>query len=145
MVHSNYKIFTNVLWLLLFLFCFRVIAQLIVYFIDVPFLPSFEYWHSASIPYVLLVFSQLVIILIFARIALKFSRGVIDTHYRVGISLLVIGGVYFLLMLTRLVISLMSLSDLPWWNKPIPSFFHLVLAAFLLMVGWFHWRYGKKQ
>ena len=65
----------RILGLLLFLFCLRVLSQLVVYLFDVPFLPAFEHWHSASIPYGVLVFSQLIIILIFSRIALQFTRG----------------------------------------------------------------------
>jgi hypothetical protein len=137
--------YSRVLWLLLFLFCLRVLSQLVVYFFDVPFLPAFEHWHSASIPYGVLVFSQLIIILIFSRIALQFTRGRVVARHRVGMSLLILGGIYFFTMLARLIIGLAALSEQPWWNKPIPSFFHLDLAIFLIVLGWFHWRYGTTQ
>ena len=145
MERRTYRLYANTLWLLLGLFVYRVVAQLAVYFIDVPFLPDFNHWHSAKMPYAVLVFFQLVIILIFMRIAMTFTRRNVVPRYRVGLSLLPVGGVYFSLMFSRLIIGAFSLSDNPWWNKPIPSFFHLVLASFLIVVGYFHWRYGKKQ
>lgn len=140
----TYRLYANILWLLCGLFVFRVIAQLIVYFFEVPFLPSYSHWHSASIPYELLVFSQCVIIVIFIRIALSFTFERVVPRYRVGLGLLTLGGGYFSLMLSRLIIGVFSLSDILWWNKPIPSFFHMVLASFLIVVGYFHFRYGKK-
>ena len=145
MESRTYRHYANILWLLLVLFVCRVFAQLAVYFIEVPYIPSFNQWHSASMPYGLLIFSQAVIILIFTRITLSFTWARVVPRYRVGLSLLTIGGLYFSLMLSRLIIGVLSLSDIPWWNKPIPSFFHLVLATFLIVVGYFHWHYGKKQ
>lgn len=135
--------YSRVLWLLLFLFCFRVFAQLTVYFVDVSFLPAFDRWHSASVPYAALVFSQLVIILILGRVAIQFSRGRVVARHRAGISFLFIGGIYFSIMLIRLVIGFAGLSEHYWWDQPIPSVFHLVLASFFIVVGLFHWRYGK--
>lgn len=145
MESRTYRHYATTLWLLLSLFICRVIAQLAVYFFEVPFIPSFNQWHSASMHYGLLVFSQFVIILIFIRIALSFTWARVVPRYRVGLGLLTIGGLYFFLMLSRLIIGVFSLSDILWWNKPIPSFFHLVLATFLIVVGYFHWRYGQKQ
>ena len=145
MESRTYRHYATTLWLLLSLFICRVIAQLVVYFFEVPFIPSFNQWHSASMHYGLLVFSQFVIILIFIRIALSFTWARVVPRYRVGLGLLTIGGLYFFLMLSRLIIGIFSLSDILWWNKPIPSFFHLVLATFLIVVGYFHWHYGQKQ
>ena len=137
--------YSRALWLLFLLFCFRVLAQLLVYFLDVPFLPVFDRWHSASIPYAALVFSQLVIILVLARVAIQFSRGHVVARYRLGVSLLWVGGAYFSMMLIRLIVGFSGLSEHYWWDQPIPSVFHLVLASFMIMVGLFHWRYGKIQ
>ena len=145
MESRTYSYYANILWLLLVLFVCRVFAQLLVYFIDIPYVPSFNQWHSASMPYGLLIFSQSVIILIFTRITLSFTSARVVPRYRAGLALLSVGGLYFSLMLSRLMIAFFSLSDIPWWNKPIPSFFHLVLASFLIVVGYFHWNYGKKQ
>lgn len=140
-----YRHYANILWLLLVLFACRVFAQLVVYFIDVPYIPSFNQWHSASMPYGLLIFFQAVIILIFARITLSFTWARVVPRYRAGLGFLAIGGLYFFLMLSRLIIGAFSLSDIPWWNNPIPSFFHLVLATFLIVVGYFHCHYGKNK
>lgn len=138
-----YRLYSNILWLLLGLFFYRVMAQLIVNFVDVPFLPAFAQWHSASLPYPLLVLSQVIIIVIFTRIAWAFTRGRVRPRYYLGRVLLVLGGIYFSLMVTRLVVGSFFLNAHPWWDKPIPSFFHLVLASFLVVVGYFHWCYGR--
>jgi len=137
--------YSRTLWLLLLLFCFRVFAQFTVYFYDVPFLPAFERWHSDSMPYAALVFFQFIIVLILGRIALQLQRNQIVARFKAGVFLLFIGGLYFFVMSARLLNSLVELSEHVWWNQPIPSAFHLVLASFLIVVGLFHCRHGREQ
>ena len=45
--------------LLLGLFVFRVIAQLLVLNLNLPLLPPFDAWHSALLPYPTLVAAQI--------------------------------------------------------------------------------------
>jgi len=136
--------YSKIFWVLLLLFCIRVSAQLLVYFLEIPFLPSFEHWHSDSIPYSVLVMSQLIIIVVMSNVALKFSRVQIVANRRMGSWLIMMGGAYCLFMLLRLIISVAELSEHDWWDQPIPSVFHLVLAFFVIVVGQFHYRFGQK-
>ena len=43
------------MWLLLLLFAFRVVAQPLALVVDSALLPPFESWHSAALPYGLLL------------------------------------------------------------------------------------------
>ena len=51
---------------------------------------------------------------------------------------LVLGGVYFGGTVLRLVLGLTVRTNSPFFAKPVPIFFHLVLASFLLVCGYYH-------
>ena len=133
------------MWLLvlLLLFCFRVAAQLIQAFYPVDFLPPFEAWHSRALPYWLLVTFQFIIILVCINVVIKFTRGNVNPNYKAGRIYLGLGFVYFSMMLFRLVIGLTFVTNHGWFSARIPTFFHLVLASFLLFLGSFHYKYDK--
>ena len=128
---------------LLLLFCFRVAAQLIQVLYPVDFLPSFEAWHSRTMPYWLLVIFQFVIILACINVVIRFIRGRVNPNHKVGRIYLGLGFVYFSMMLFRLVAGLTFVTNHSWFSARIPTFFHLVLASFLLLLGSFHYKYGK--
>jgi hypothetical protein len=130
------------LWLFLALFIVRVIAQPIALLTSAPFLPPFESWHSGVLPYPALVGAQLLIIAWLARTAWHFSRGDVTPHYRLGVRVLVFGGLYFATMLARLVLGLTVLSTNRWFSSILPTIFHLVLASYLLVYGHFHFLHG---
>ena len=130
-------------WLLVLagLFVSRVLAQLIQAVQPVSFLPPFQAWHGAVLPYPLLVASQLVIIAILAIILHRVRSDAISPSrwkYRVCFSL---GGIYFVFMAFRLVAGLTLLADHPWFSKQLPAFFHVVLASFILTLG--HYIYQR--
>jgi hypothetical protein len=126
------------LWLLLALFIVRVVAQPLALLPSAAFLPSFESWHSGLLPYPALVAAQLLIIAWLARTAWRLSKGEVTPSYRVGISMLTVGTVYFAIMLVRLVLGLTILSSNRWFSSILPTVFHLVLASYLLVYGHFH-------
>ena len=64
-----------VLATLLFLLCLRVLGQILVAFFHVSFLPPMEEWFSGALAYPWLLASQALIILLYGKIALDFSRG----------------------------------------------------------------------
>jgi hypothetical protein len=130
------------LWLFLALFLIRVIAQPIALLTSAPFLPPFESWHSGVLPYPALLTTQLLIIAWFARTAWRFSRGDVIPSHRLGVWMLVFGGLYFATMLVRLVLGLTVLSTSRWFSSFLPTMFHLVLASYLLLYGHFHFRRG---
>jgi len=131
------------LWLLLALFIVRVIAQPTALLISAPFLPPFESWHSGVLPYPALVAAQLLIVAWFARTAWRFSRGEVTPRYRLGVWMLMFGGVYFATMLARLVLGATVLSSNRWFSSVLPTMFHLVLASYLLVYGHFHFRHAS--
>lgn len=126
------------LWLLTGLFCLRVIAQLSVLVVDVPYVPPFERWHSGTLPYGLLLAGQLAIVGLLIRIAFAFSFRSVAPMRRLGLVLMIAGAAYFGLMLARLILGLTVLGDHHWFSSRIPTIFHLVLAAFVLLLGKFH-------
>jgi len=128
------KKYASILWFLLGLFCLRVLGQLLVAIFQVPFLPPMEEWHSEIMPYPVLVGFQVIIIVILVRISLNFTKRRVIPRRTLGLRLLGIGSLYFIVMVGRYV----------WFGWSIPIFFHWVLAAFLLVVGFYHWRNSEK-
>jgi hypothetical protein len=63
----------------------------------------------------------------------------------VGLPVLVLAGVYFTSMLARLLLGATILHGQRWFASPLPTFFHLVLAAFLFLYGRFHFRYDPAR
>jgi len=123
------------------LFLLRVLGQLVQNLSDISFLPPYEKWQGSTVAYPLLLASQ-VLILGFMGVVIK---GLIlrrtKANSQMGSWLLVIGSLYFGAMFLRLLGGLTFASDHPWWAATIPTFFHLVLASFVLVLGRFH--YGK--
>lgn len=132
-------------WGLIVLFIVRVIAQPTSLIIKSKFLPSFESWHGGVLPYPVLLISQMLIIAWMVYITRQFHTGSVIPNYRIGKYVLIIGSVYFLIMLVRLTLGLTILSAHRWFGSTLPAFFHLVLASFLLLYGHFHVRFGRKS
>ncbi len=128
------------LWVLLGLFSCRVVAQLAQWRTEVPFLPSFEAWHSAVIPYGLLLASQALILGFYGWVALAFWKGRVQPSRTSAGAWLSIGVVYAGVMVVRLVLGLTVMSSHFWFANHLPTFFHLVLASFMLVAGAFHLR-----
>lgn len=129
--------------LLLLLFCFRVGAQLLQYFYPVSFLPAFENWQSGALPYWVLVIFQIIIIVICFRMTYQIITGTAQPNRKTGRFCLLFGIIYFSIMLFRLVAGLTFTPDHVWLGAKLPAFFHLVLASFLLILGHFHFKFGK--
>ncbi len=129
------------LWALLGLFSFRVVAQLVQWRMDVPFLPSFEAWHSAVIPYGLLLAAQALILGFYGWVALEFWKGRVQPSRTSAGVWLAIGAVYAGVMVARLVLGLTLMSSHYWFANHLPTFFHVVLASFMLVAGAFHLRH----
>ena len=133
------------LWLLLLLFAVRVIAQPLALVFDSALLPSFESWHSATLPYGLLLASQIAILLVLGWTAWRLMVGDLKPRRGIGTLALAFGGVYFAAMVARLELGLTTLSHVRWFASPIPTAFHLVLASWMLLYGRFHYIYGAKR
>lgn len=82
--------------------------------------------------------SQLLIIVVCARVIRRLYVGVVVPSAKLGKVLYVIGGIYLGLMCLRLIIGLTVLPDHFWFGAILPTLFHLVLASFILVYGRFH-------
>ncbi len=91
-------------------------------------------------PYGLLLASQLVIVVAMVATARRFSTGRVEAQRTTGLVALWAGGVYLGAMVARLTLGLTLLSESRWFASWLPTLFHLVLAAFLLVVGAYHRR-----
>ena len=122
------------------LFLLRVLAQLLQAVQPISFLPPFQAWHGAVLPYPLLVISQVFIILVLATIVMRVKTDAINPSrwkYRACFTL---GGIYFTFMAFRLIAGLTFLGEHPWFSKHLPAFFHVVLAIFVLLLGHYIYR-----
>ena len=132
----NRRRYAWALWLLTGLFAFRVVAQPAALAFDG--LPSFDSWDGGVLPYPVLLVTQFVILGWLVRTAWRFSTGDVVPHRRVGRVALAFGGVYFAVMFLRMLLGATTLSHVRWFASPLPTFFHLVLATYLLLYGYWH-------
>jgi uncharacterized protein len=139
-----YSKYTYGLCIFAFMFIFRVIAQLLQKFFALPFLPVFDAWQSGALPYHWLFVVQIIIILVMIFTILKFINKKLIPARSLGKTLLLIGIIYLIVMIFRLIAGLTFASDHPWLGATIPAFFHIVLASFILLTGHFHYRFGHK-
>jgi hypothetical protein len=127
---------------LLFLFCLRVIGQILVAFFNVSFLPPMEEWFSGLLPYPELLTSQILILLLYGKMCLDFARGrgfFVNPRRRLGTSLLIFGSLYLGVMILRYIIRMSLYPHERWAGGCIPIFFHWVLSSFILVLGSYHW------
>jgi putative CocE/NonD family hydrolase len=132
-----------VLTTLLFLFCLRVLGQILVAFLHVSFLPPMEEWMSGLMPYPELLTAQILIIALYGKVCLDFfrERGFFVTPRRpLGTGLLIFGSLYFGVMVIRYTIRMSLYPHERWVGGCIPIFFHWVLSSFILVLGSYHWR-----
>ena len=129
------------LWLLLFAFVLRVAGQMLVAFGGVGWLPPMDAWMSGLLPYPYLLPSQVVIIVLCAKVTLDFTRGCgwfVETRRVFGRGVLYFGYLYFAGMVARYVIRMSLYPDERWFGGTIPIFFHFVLAWFIILFGLWH-------
>jgi hypothetical protein len=125
------------LWILLALFAFRVLGQLLVVAGLAPFLPPMDAWQSGLLPYPLLLASQIVILGALAIVCLQFSRGegfFVRPRKALATPLWIVGWTYAAGMIVRYAVLR---------RDAIPVVFHIVLAGFLLAVAQHHRRHRR--
>ncbi len=135
--------YRNVLIVLFSLFCFRVAAQAVQLIYPLPFIPAFADWHSGALPYGLLLLSQLIIIVLCLKVIYSFRGDRISPSLKSGKLYLILGCLYFSVKMVRIIGGFTFAADVSWFQARIPAFFHLVLASFLIVLGFFHYKFGK--
>jgi putative CocE/NonD family hydrolase len=132
---------------LLFLFCLRVLGQILVAFFHVSFLPPMEEWMSGLLPYPELLTAQILIIGLYGKICLDLFRGpgfFVTPRRRLGTGLLIFGSLYLAVMILRYVIRMSLYPHERWAGGCIPIFFHWVLSSFILVLGSYYWRTTRR-
>jgi hypothetical protein len=126
------------LWLLTGLFALRVAAQPAALVASAAWLPPFDSWHGGVLPYPVLLLSQVAILGWLGWTARQFGAGAIAPSRPMGYAAVAFGTVYFGVMLIRLLLGVTVLADVRWFASPLPAFFHLVLATYVLLFGLVH-------
>ena len=137
--------YARLLWVLLALFACRVIAQPLSLVLAAPWLPRFDAWQSGAVPYTLLLLSQIVILALFVPGTRAVSRGIAQFSRRIGIGLLALGTMYFVGMGVRFMLGMTAMRGHSWFDRPIPTFFHLVLAMSVMVYGHYQYRYARQR
>jgi hypothetical protein len=114
-------------------------------FYALSFLPPFEAWYSGTLAYPWLLASQILIIAVMGWVIAGFANGRVLARRKLGVWLLALGGIYFLVMLFRLITGFIFTTNNTWLGAHIPAFFYIVLASFVLLVGHFHYKNGNKK
>jgi hypothetical protein len=127
-----------VLWLLLALFVLRVAGQLAVWMGVAPFLPPMPAWYSGLLPYGPLLVSQLLIIALLAKVSADVTRRAgyfARPHAWLDRPVRIFGWLYASAMIVRYVVTMAVFPERRWFGGTIPIVFHLVLAAYLLVLA----------
>lgn len=127
------------LWFFTGLFVLRVAGQVLVALRPQAWLPPMAQWNL--LPYPILLPIQLVIIAVMVWVDRSFTLNAVapalnDAH---GGSLLVaLSAVYAAAMVIRYALRMGRRPDQRWFGGTIPIVFHVVLAAYLYVLGSFH-------
>ena len=100
-------------------------------------------WYSGLLPYHYLLPAQILIIVIFAKIALDMTRGTgfwTQPRPALGLWLRNFGVVYVLSMIVRYVLRMSWYPEERWFGGTIPIIFHWVLATYLLVLASYYLR-----
>ena len=116
-------------------FALRVAAQLVQAVGEVPFLPPFEAWQGSSLPYPALLLLQVIILAVLIVVLCRVKAGTITPRPWQHRTCFVLGGLYFTVMVFRLVAGLTFLAEFEWFAKGLPAVFHIVLASLILVFG----------
>ena len=144
-----------VLWSLTVLFFFRVLAQALAAFADVPFLPRMDEWvrpsasafsTSGLVPYPLLLATQIAILVVQVLVSRDFTRGhgyFASLTPRTGRVLCWLSYLYFGGMALRYAITMVMYPERRWLGHTVPIFVHFALAGFLFTLGHYHRRANR--
>jgi hypothetical protein len=120
---------------LLALFLFRVMAQLAQALWPTRALPGFEAWHSGTLPYPVLVLSQLGILALLAWLVRRFWRGGPLGGARLRTALWLFGSLYLAGSVLRFVGGFTFAAQNAFMAAHLPAFFHIVLASAAIVIA----------
>jgi hypothetical protein len=135
--YSRHTVVT-ILGVLTFAFSLRVIGQAVQAWAPQSFLPPFAAFQGSSLPYGVLLFSQLLILAAMIVVTARIYRGTLTPRRRTGGALALLGGAYLSVSIVRILIGFFIAAAPAWFRTWLPATFHLVLAAFVLTLAHFH-------
>lgn len=126
------------LWICVGLFFLRVIGQVEVLLLSPSWLPPMHDWYSGLLPYPLLLPAQIALLMLMSVLVVREMRAdglafARPARWRTWVRRFAL--VYFVVMLSRLVIQLFRGADDVIAAGGIPVAFHWVLALFLLVLS----------
>ncbi len=132
--------YAALLWLLTIVFALRVAGQALQRWAPQPFLPPFDAFQGSNLPYWLLLSAQLAISMVMIVVARRVQTGSLDPSARAGTVLMWTGSIYMTASVGRIVVGLFVPAAPPWFSTWIPAVFHVVLAAYVLTLAYYHRR-----
>ena len=116
-------------------FLVRVAGQFIQVVAPVEFLPPLDRWQGSNLPYPVLFAAQVGMLALIAWVYLRMAAGRSVMARRMAVPVIALGAIYAGVMTVRLILGFTAMADIRWFASPIPTSFHLVLAAAVLVIG----------
>ena len=132
--------YAALLWLLTMAFAMRVLGQALQRWAPQPFLPPFDAFQGSNLPYGLLLSVQLVILVVMTIVCRRVQTGSLAPSARAGTVLMWAGWIYVTVSVARIVVGLSWPAAPAWFSTWIPAVFHVVLAAYVLTLAYYHRR-----
>lgn len=121
------------LTLLTLLFVGRIVGQLVARLGEVAWLPPDVLWHAAVVPYSALIAAQIALLGVMAITIWRLDR--IREKPVLAVLLAWFATAYAATMIVRFVVGAAGLTRIAWFDAPISTPFHLVLAGWLLILA----------
>ena len=122
------------LTLLAMLFLGRIAGQALARFLEPAALPPDEVWHAGTMPYPTLAGLQLGVLAGMVLVIRRLDH--IGTRPLTAAVNLAVAFLYFALMGTRFIIGAPGLAPGSWFDRPISTAFHFVLATWLAIFAY---------
>ena len=132
--------YAALLWLLTILFVLRVFGQALQLWAPQAFLPPFDAFQGSNLPYRLLLSVQLAILVVMIVVAWRVQTGSLVPSSRTGKALMWAGCIYMTVSVGRIFVGLFAPEAPAWFSTWIPAVFHVVLAAYVLTLAYYHRR-----
>jgi len=113
------------------IFALRVALQFVLQFTQVDFLPAFELWHSETMPYLVLLGIQC-ILLSFMLLGV-FTIATQRRRPELARFLILLASFYLIVMVIRLITGTLNLSQHSWFDGAVSTAFHFGLVAYLFV------------
>ena len=117
-------------------FLLRVLGQAIQRWMPQPWLPPFSDWQGSAISYPALLTAQVVILAMLAFMLTRMAQDRRVVGRRTSRAVIGAGGVYFGVMVARLLLGIFWLPESEWFTAWISAALHLALASIVMIWGW---------